>query len=138
MKTYVSDPRLWKAFYKDLFEGKLKPSSKKNYRIPVDTTGQDAETVVVGKRVTPIEIVEDRAKSDLQHSIDEDIPHISAGIKADPSLYPASMKSTRKRTRPPTRKRRGVQTGKGRKSKLPPKRKPKKRKRVTKNVFSKK
>ena len=51
--------------------------------IPVNrhVTTERENKVVVGKTVTPTEAVEDRAKSELNDAIQDDIPHVSANIK---------------------------------------------------------
>jgi hypothetical protein len=79
---YVSDQRIWKLFYKNMLEGKFYPQrckgrqngggiagmySKKPYMIPVNPQIPVQESKeVMGKRVTPLEAVEERAKKDLR------------------------------------------------------------------------
>jgi len=92
---YVSDPRIWKSFYKNMIDGKFDPGryrgrqkggggiggmySKKPYMIPVDphvSREHEEEKVVVGKQVTPIAATEERAKSELKDAIKGHAPHV--------------------------------------------------------------
>ena len=100
---YISDPRTWQSFYKNMLEGNFDPNSykrrqwgggrgiagmysKRPYMIPVDPhiDAQVPEKIVVGKQVTPTAAVEERAKSELKAAIKEKIPHVTTvkkGIK---------------------------------------------------------
>ena len=92
--TYVSDHRVWKTFYQNMFEGGFKPSkyrgrqtgggiggmfSKKPYMIPVNPhlSRKEPADQVVGKHVTPMAAVEERAKEEMKEAIKEKIPHVS-------------------------------------------------------------
>lgn len=90
---YVSDPGVWKSFYKNMMNGKFHPTqyrgrqsgggiagmyAKKPYMIPVNphvSHEQDSNTVV-GKHVTPVAAVEERAKSEMKEAIKEKSPHV--------------------------------------------------------------
>ena len=81
---YVSDPTVWHSFYENMIEGKFNPGqyrgrqrggggiaemyAKKPYMIPVNphATQEPEEKVIVGKQVSPVTAVEERAKSDLK------------------------------------------------------------------------
>ena len=93
--TYVSDPRVWKSFYRNMMDGQFRPGkyrgrqtgggiggmfSKKPYMIPVTpnlTSTEYPDKKVVGKHVTPMAAVEERAKSELNDAIKDKIPHVS-------------------------------------------------------------
>ena len=96
--TYVSDPRVWKSFYKNMIDGKFNPSyyrgrqsgggianmySKKPYMIPVNphVTKEPEQKLVVGKEVTSTAAVEDRARSEFNEAIQDGSPHVPIGIK---------------------------------------------------------
>ena len=96
--TYVSDPRVWKSFYKNMIDGKFNPGyyrgrqsgcgianmySKKPYMIPVNphVTTEPEQKIVVGKEVTPTAAVEDRARSEFNEAIQDGSPHVPIGIK---------------------------------------------------------
>lgn len=96
--TYVSDPRVWKSFYKNMIDGKFNPGyyrgrqsgggianmySKKPYMIPVNphVTSEPEQKIVVGKEVTPTAAVEDRARSEFNEAIQDGSPHVPIGIK---------------------------------------------------------
>lgn len=115
---YVSDPTVWRSFYKNMIEGKFNPGqyrgrqtgggsgiagmyAKKPYMIPVNphVTPEPEEKVVVGKQVSPVTAVEERAKSDLKDAIEDNKPHIPITIKGTKVAKSASVKlSTAKRT----------------------------------------
>ena len=118
--TYVSDPRLWKTFYQNILEGKFNPQSykrrqsgggiagmysKKPYMISVNThTPVEESKGVLSKRMTPMEVVEERAKEDLREEIRQNVPHVPANnIKVEKdlkSISPLSAVKTRTRKRP--------------------------------------
>lgn len=96
--TYVSDPRVWKSFYKNMIDGKFNPGyyrgrqtgsgianmySKIPYMIPVNRhlSTEPEQTIVVGKEVTLTAAVEDRAKSEFKDTIEDGAPHVPLGIK---------------------------------------------------------
>jgi len=116
---YVSDPRVWKSFYKNMMDGKFDPHryrgrqkggagigglyTKKPYMIPVDphvTREPEEEKVVVGKQVTPVAAAEERAKSELKDAVKEKVPHVSVKktIKAKKRARSLSSKKSVKRT----------------------------------------
>jgi hypothetical protein len=117
---YVSDTRIWKIFYKTCWSeisifsvikvDKLviaRMYSKKPYILPVNphTPVQESKEVM-GKRVTPVETVKERAKRDLREEIDKNVPYFPANsIKNEKDLksirpLSATKKRTRKRTVP--------------------------------------
>lgn len=116
--TYVSDPRVWKTFYQNMFEGGFKPSkyrgrqtvgriggmfSKKPYMIPVNPHLSRKESIdqVVGKHVTPMAAVEERAKEEMKEAIKEKIPHVSEKtIKAQKRQPVIKPKPTLKKKTP--------------------------------------
>ena len=56
---------------------------KKPYMIPVNphVTKEPIEKVVVGKQLSNVTDIEERAKSDLKDDIDDDKPHVPINIK---------------------------------------------------------
>ena len=121
---YVSDPTVWRSFYENMIEGKFNPGqyrgrqrggggiagmyAKKPYMIPVNpnATQEPEEKVTVGKQVSPVTAVEERAKSDLKDAIQDNKPHIPISIKGTNTIKSVSVKlstakvtSTRKRKR---------------------------------------
>ena len=93
-KTYVSDPNLWHAFYKNMAEKRFNPYKyrpkqkgrgwgyKTSYRIPVRPNSEiDIQPKV--PLVTPVAAVEERTKDELKKNIREGNPHIDPqnGIK---------------------------------------------------------
>ena len=121
---YVSDPTVWRSFYENMIEGKFNPGqyrgrqrggggiaemyAKKPYMIPVNpnATQEPEEKVTVGKQVSPVTAVEERAKSDLKDAIQDNKPHIPISIKGTNTIKTVSVKlstakvtSTRKRKR---------------------------------------
>ena len=110
--TYVSDPRVWKSFYKNMIDGKFNPGyyrgrqtgggianmySKKPYMVPVNrhVTTEPEQKVVIGKEVTPSAAAEDRARSEMKDAIQDDLPHVPVGIKG---IKPHQIVSTQPRT----------------------------------------
>ena len=114
---YISDPNVWRSFYKNMLEGKFNPAqyrdrqiggggiagmyAKKPYMIPVNPhiTTEPEEKLVVGQQVNPVTAVEERAKSDLKESIQDNKPHIPIAIKGKTVDKPdrkklASVKAT--------------------------------------------
>ena len=119
---YVSDPTMWRSFYENMIEGKFNPGqyrgrqrggvgiagmyAKKPYMIPVNphATQEPEEKVIVGKQVSNMTAIEERAKSDLKDAIQDNKPHIPISIKGTDTIKSASVKlstakvtSTRKR-----------------------------------------
>lgn len=124
---YVSDPAVWRSFYENMMEGKFNPGryrgrqiggggiagmyAKKPYMIPVNphVTKEPVEKVVVGKQVSNVTAVEERAKSDLKDAIDDKKPHVPISIKGTKvdnltSVKLTSVKATSTRKK---RKRKG-------------------------------
>lgn len=78
-KTYISDPKLWEAFYKNMAEKKFSPyeykpkqigrgmRKRKSDVIPIRPHSQ-FETTNLVPQVTPVAAVEERAKSDQNRS----------------------------------------------------------------------
>ena len=107
---YVSDPTVWRSFYKNMVEGKFNPAqyrgrqtgvggiagmyAKKPYMIPVNphVTSEPEEKVIVGKQVSPVTAVEERAKSELEDAIEDNKPHIPITIKGTKVDKSASVK----------------------------------------------
>ena len=84
--TYVSDPRVWKIFYQNMLDGQFRPIkyrgrqtggwignmySKKLYMISVNPhlSSKESTEQVVGKHVTPMAAVEERAKVEMKEAI---------------------------------------------------------------------
>lgn len=77
----MSDPRIWKTFYQNMMAGKLNLRSfkgrqsgggiagmysKKPYMIPVNPhTTEEKTNEIVGKQITPMAAVEERAKKKI-------------------------------------------------------------------------
>ena len=96
---YVSDPTVWRSFYENMIEGKFNPGqyrgrqrggggiagmyANKPYMIPVNphATQEPEEKVIVGKQVSPVTAVEERANSDLKDAIQDNKPHIPISLK---------------------------------------------------------
>ena len=84
--TYISDPRIWKSFFKNVIDGKFNPTqykerqtgrrignmyAKKPYMTPVNrhvSKELEKEQVMVGKQITPVTAVEERAKNRNERS----------------------------------------------------------------------
>ena len=106
---YVSDPTVWRSFYENMIEGKFNPGqyrgrqrggggiagmySKKPYMIPVNphATQEPEEKVIVGKQVSPVTAVEERAKSDIKDAIQDNKPHIPISIKGTNTIKTVSV-----------------------------------------------
>lgn len=92
-QTYVSDPRLWEAFYKNMAEKKFNPYSYKpkqigrgrkrhrSYVIPLRPHSQ-LESTVNSTHVTPIAAVEERAKTEHANDIKEGVPSVKVHSKS--------------------------------------------------------
>ena len=92
--TYISDPKIWEAFYKNMAEKKFNPykykpkqigrgmRSRKSYVIPIRPHSQ-LDTVGISPQVTPVAAVEERAKSEHLKDVKEGVPFVkvSKGIK---------------------------------------------------------
>ena len=120
---YVFDPAVWRSFYENMIEGKFNPGryrgrqiggggiagmySKKPYMIPLNphVTKKPVEKVVVGKQVSNVTAVEERAKSDLKDAIDDKKPHVPISIKRSKVDKLTSVKLTTVKTTSTQRKR---------------------------------
>ena len=93
-KTYISDPKIWEVFYKNMAEKKFNPykykpkqigrgvRSRKSYVIPIRPHSQ-FDTVDTSPQVTPVAAVEERAKTEHLKDVKEGVPFVkvSKGIK---------------------------------------------------------
>lgn len=112
--TYVSDPRIWKTFYKNMVDGNFNPRSykgrqsgsgiagiysRKPYMIPVNAhTTVEEPKEIFGKQVTPMVAVEERAKKDLKEEMRDNVPHVPvASIKAESAQKSHSSPKIRKK-----------------------------------------
>lgn len=113
--TYVFDPRIWKTFYQNMMAGKLNLRSfkgrqsgggiagmysKKPYMIPVNPhTTEEKTNEIVGKQMTPMAAVEERAKKKkLTEEMRENIPHVPVdSIKAENNQKSRRSPSVRKK-----------------------------------------
>lgn len=92
-QTYVSDPRLWEAFYKNMAEKKFDPykykpkqigrgrKRQRSYVIPLRPHSQ-LESTVNSTHVTPIAAVEERAKTEHANDIKEGVPSVKVDSKS--------------------------------------------------------
>lgn len=92
--TYVSDPRIWEAFYKNMAEKKFNPykykpkqiergvKNYKSYVIPLRNHSQ-LESEENSTQVTPVAAVEERAKVEHAKDVKEGVPFVkvNGGIK---------------------------------------------------------
>lgn len=93
-QTYISDPKIWEAFYKNMAEKKFNPykykpkqigrgmRKQKSYVIPIRPHSL-LEPVNPIPQVTPMAAVEERAKSEHVKDVQEGVPFIKVtnGIK---------------------------------------------------------
>ena len=155
--TYVSDPRTWKSFYKNMLDGSFHPGryrgrqsgggvagmySKKPYMIPVNPHVNDTEEAkrLTGNTVTPVAAVEQRAKSEMKEMIEDRQPHVPVKrrrrIKKRRKYKNVISKKTRKASTPKKKAAYSVRSRKTKKT-----RKVRKRKRPAvedDNIFAKK
>lgn len=116
-RTYISDPKIWEAFYKNMAEKKFSPykykpkqigrgmrKQKKSYVIPIRPHSQ-LEYHNTIYQVTPVAAVEERAKSEHLKDVKEGVPYVKAnkGIKR-PSEH-SSVIPTKKLKKPTSDKR---------------------------------
>ena len=105
----LSDPTVWRLFYGNIIEGKFNPGqyrsrqtgggciagmyAMKPFMIPVNPYASQApkEKVIVGKQVSPVTAVEERAKSDLKYAIRDNKPHIPISIKGTNTIKTVSV-----------------------------------------------
>ncbi|KAJ8320135.1 hypothetical protein KUTeg_001722 [Tegillarca granosa] len=96
---YVSDPVIWRKFYKNMLNGKFRPEQYRPnqtggsgvagmyadslYKIPVNpnTDEEEKEKIIVGKQITPMAAEVERAKSELKEAIRKDRPHVPINKK---------------------------------------------------------
>lgn len=86
-QTYVSDPRIWEAFYKNMAEKKFSPYKYKpkqigrgtkrhrSYVIPLRPHSQ-LESPENSTHVTPVAAVEERAKTEHANDVKEGVPFV--------------------------------------------------------------
>lgn len=89
-KTYISDPKIWEAFYKNMAEKKFNPykykpkqigrgmRSRKSYVIPIRPHSQ-LENINLIPQVTPVAAVEERAKTEHLKDVKEGVPFVKVG-----------------------------------------------------------
>lgn len=118
-KTYISDPKIWEAFYKNMAEKKFNPykykpkqigrgmTKRKSYIIPIRPHSQ-LQTANIVPQVTPVAAVEERAKTEHFKDVKKDVPFVkvSKGIKR-PSQHSSviSSKKLKVSTSPTTKKK---------------------------------
>ena len=106
-KTYISDPKMWEMFYKNMAEKKINPykyrpiqkgrgwSYKKSYRIPVRPHSQ-IEIQPTVPLVTPVAALEERAKYQYNEEVKEGNPHYTPRLgikrKAESSIAISNQK----------------------------------------------
>lgn len=104
-KTYISDQKLWEAFYKNMAEKKFNPykykpkqigrgmRKRKSYVIPIRPHSQ-FETTNLVPQVTPVAAVEERAKSEHMKDVKTGVPFVKVakGIKRQSQLLCHSFK----------------------------------------------
>jgi hypothetical protein len=91
---------VWKTFYKNMLDGTFNPGSykkrqvgsgiagmyaKKPYMIPVNPhLAAEKPKEIIGKQVSPVTAVEERAKEELRDEMRDNVPHVPVGsIKAE-------------------------------------------------------
>lgn len=86
-QTYVSDPKIWEAFYKNMAEKKFDPykykpkqigrsmTKRKSYVIPIIPHSQ-LESQQNSTQVTPMAAVEQRARVEHTNDVKKGIPHV--------------------------------------------------------------
>ena len=109
-KTYISDPKIWEAFYKNMAEKKFNPykykpkqigrgmRSRKSYTIPIRPHSQ-LETVNPIPQVTPVAAVEERAKTEHLKDVKSGVPFVKVvkgikRLKKQPSVIPKKKLKT--------------------------------------------
>ena len=117
-QTYVSDPRLWEAFYKNMAEKKFNPykykpkqmgrgmRKYKPYVIPLRPHSQ-LESVRNTTQVTPVAAVEERAKMEHAKDVKEGVPFVKVlnSIKRKHSQSSVIPSKKAKTSTSPTRRR---------------------------------
>ena len=90
LTPYVSDPEVWRKFYKNMLEEKFRPEQYKSkqtggagiagmyankpYIIPVNRHGKDEEEEMEVQQVTPVAASLERAKSEYKRKLEEGRP----------------------------------------------------------------
>ena len=113
---YVSDPDVWRTFYKNMLAGKFNPTqyrghqiggggiagmyTKKPCMIPVNPH------ITTEPEESPVIAVEERAKSDLKESIQDKKPHVPVAIKGKTVTKSDRKKLTVKATSVGTKRKR--------------------------------
>jgi hypothetical protein len=130
-QTYVSDPKIWEAFYKNMAEKKFNPykykprqigrgmKNRKSYVIPIRPHSQ-LESQQIPTQVTPMAVVEERARIEHINDVEKGIPHVNLkkGIKGkrkQPSVSPLKepkrlTSSKKKKNTTQRRKKQNVST----------------------------
>ena len=129
-KTYVSDPKIWEAFYKNMAENKFNPykyrprqkgkgwSFKKSYRIPL-RAHSEFETQPNVPLITQVAAVEERVKQEYKKEVQEGNPHVVPGkslntkaknIRISSKQNPQQLTSNRNRSRKPGKRPATVRT----------------------------
>ena len=122
--TYISDPKIWEAFYKNMAEKKFNPykykpkqigrgmKKRKSYVIPIRPHSQLEKANIV-PQVTPVAAVEERAKSEHFKDVKNNVPFVkvSKGIKR-PSQHSSviSSKKLKASASPATKKKKKKKT----------------------------
>jgi hypothetical protein len=87
-QTYVSDPRIWEAFYKNMAEKKFNPykykpkqigrgvKSYKSYVIPLRPHSQLESIQKTSTQITPVAVVEKRAKVEHAKDVKKGVPFV--------------------------------------------------------------
>lgn len=106
-KTYISDPKMWGVFYKNMAEKKFSPYKYKprqigrgmrkqnSYAIPIRPHSQLDNQIA---QVTPVAAVEERAKTEHLKDVKEGVPYVKVtkGIK---KLKPATSNYKKKKSK---------------------------------------
>lgn len=95
--------------------------AKKPYMIPVNRHASkepEKEQVIIGKQITPVAAIEERAKTEMKEAIQEDMPHVPASIKRPTKRKSVIMKNRLKKDRSKKKTFRGSQPKKSFKKSL--------------------
>lgn len=127
-QTYVSDPRLWEAFYKNMTEKKFNPykykpkqigrgvKSYKSYVIPLRPHSQLESEQHTNTLMTPVAAVEERAKVEHAKDVKEGAPFVKvqgsikrpcsqSSVIPSKKLKPTTSQTSRKKSSKPTKQR---------------------------------
>ena len=115
LTPYVSDPEVWRKFYRNMPNGKFRPEqyrpkqkggagiagmyANKPYIIPVDENAKDDDDDEEMKQVTPVAASLERAKSEYKRKVEEGRPVVplvqtGAGNPTDPKVRKLENKWT--------------------------------------------